>query len=870
MPKLLATFVLVAFALLAILWMNARGAPSQGASQPEQDAAPSAASAAAGAPDPEPSSADPAPERTALAADAPTAVPGDTTWIEVTIVDQATQEPVAAAEVDWIDATSWSRAELAEAEKQRLLLRPDLFARRHGWHARSDASGRARIAVGRYATLFARSDGRYGTMYLDPAAEAPPGGHRLEIAPDRTLRVQVVDAAGTPAADVRVAIALHAADGRLLQIAESRATEGPDGLVEFAHLQQLREQVRGENAGTAVAERRVRIWMPGCDDPGEPFDRDAPPAEPIVLRLPPCGTVRARLLLQGRPLSMDHSIAMFAGEVDDHTAHNDAWDRRAGEDGWAEFTRVPLGRTYTVIGRLPGRSLVRATAGPRHHGERVDLEIDVAEGQIVLMGRLLDEHGQPLRSAHLTLEIVSDGINGTILLQTDAEGRWIQVFAGKRKLRITGFEIRAHGPVRRARLDPVELDRGVHDVGDLRLQLDELVVSGRWVSGGQPLRDRVGFYVEHFDVAADGWRALQQLMPVQSGDGTFAVYGQVPADRLRLRFDSPQHVPREPLAFTKGATDLVVEIDRGGALTVTALLGEATEGLIARLRRAQGPGIEQASRSKRRLDATPWEIGAGRHRFRWQGLPHGRYVLEFRGWGQLAPALVIEDVEVPPPEGGDPRLRDVDLRSVLATSTLRVTLPDGSAPTDGAALVFPWPLADGDAECQEVLGGVARIPLAGPSEFVVAMRGYRPQVVRAVPGEVAVRLQPWPEVELSFGELPPLPAGVRLQVWLHFETREAGAYRFRGGGGSNRHSMFVPPTKAVEIDSGTVRLPAGDEPGRLTLLLRGPGQRQWASVQGVTPADIVASPTPIPVHIPAESFARALRELEAKAPASGR
>ena len=815
-------------------------------------------------------------------ADAAT-IPADAIWVDVHVV-QASGSAAAAADVVWLDATTWQRMQALRDPPAWTWSDAERAARTWGWRTHSDAAGVARVHLAAGTTVFARDGSRYGKLQLD---EPPPNdGYRLELVEDRTLLVQVLDGNGAAAAGADIAVDRYGADGALVHSDEPAAATAEDGIARLLHLQEWRERVRAN-------QWRVRLFLRGYSDPGVAFDPDAPPTAPIVLRLPACGSVKARVELGGRPVRSIDSVGLYVGALDDERQQQSA--RIADPDGWVRFRRVALGASFVAFARLDDGMIQRECAGPAVAGQEVTVVLTVPDDYVVLVGRVVDERREPVRDAELSLgyviAYVDVGTSTGASLQTDAQGGF-QLLLGKpldaERLEKLKIEMkRANAAPLRAAVAPRPLQPGVQDVGTLVLEAEAIVVAGWFRDGQQPYPREVGFTVERVQERTDPdrgsritWEPVDDLTTRQGPDGAFEVRGIAGPGRYRLTFGGIVHLPVAPVEFAPGATGLVVQIAPGLPLTATVLLPpDLPWGLLARLRpdtAAELPDGDARARLDDRYASEPSDLQADRAQLRWCSLPPGSYTLEFSLWAERQPLLAIHGIELTPSAAPDPRLLDIDLRDRLTTLALRLVDPDGTA-NARSGLVFPMPQDPAvDWLAYEVRAGRLRMPVRpGPIDLVVAVWGFRPREVRGARGEVTVAPDRWPEVELLIDAALQLPAGLTLSVSLQGSEPEArGRFLTRGSSGY-RDEYFRPPQSGTEGREGRVSLPIGDGPHRLVVVLRrGDTEPESAdqrradherAITGVTPATVVAGPA-VSVQLPAAELRRAIAALQQDRP----
>jgi hypothetical protein len=820
----------------------------------------------------EPAAAEEAQRREAVggASDAP-AAGEDAQRRDVQVVDKASGEPVPDADIAWRDDTSEARIRALPTPPDWMAADEERAARTYGAATRSNHEGVAHLRCAGGATVFARSGTRYGSLWIAADAPQPPGGHRLEIEDDHTLCVRVLDAADAPVSGVGIAFEGLGADrmpvpGRVWKVA---STDPPDGIARIRHVQRYR-------ARPPAVHWCVRLHLPGHRDPGVEFDPAAPPAEPIVLRLPPCGRVKVRAELLGRRMPGFDSAGLYIGEPGDMQARNEGLQQPVDADGWARFPFVALGQTYVACTFLD--DVEQKITGPVREGQEVSVTLGLPDDVVVLTGLVLDERREPVRKGDLGINYSLEGSKSWSVgasETTDADGRFLHV-VGKiaRDDRLEGFSIEwtpADAAVQRIRIATRTLQPGVQDLGTLQLSSGPLLCSGRLVLGSEPYLRRVWFAVDRQDPdaaqPAEGWQGVDDVGELLRPDGTFALRGATAPGRLRLRIGADELLPTPPVEFAAGATNLVVQVAVGTPLTATALVPpDLPWGLLAILRPEPLATVTSFAAATRASigdakDVEPSGQGDGRALLHWSALAAGRYTLELRLWGDAQPLLAVSGIEVPS-AAPDPRLRDIDLRERIEVLTVRVVDAD-SGVVRGAGEVFVMP----QDPAHEWFGhplkdGAASFPVrTGPADLAVIADEYRPATVRGARGEVSVMPTPRPAVQLVFDDVPELPAGFALDVRLEPPASDSALrYRCRWRDGMRGSDSYPPAQQQEVLLRELVRLPIGDGPQQLTVLLRSEaGER---AIPEVAPSTVSAGTAPVHVRLPAAALQRALAELQ--------
>ncbi len=799
-------------------------------------------------------------------------LPAHAHLVDILVVDAATGAPVADAEVVFDGALTSERiAALPHDERNRYLQDREAAARTFGATTRTDAEGVAHVYVAaRHAVVHARHGARYGVLHLDATSQGPPHRHRLELRPDRSVTVQVLDASGQPAIGVPLRIRGSGEDS--VRVSEAAAsvspveTTAPDGVTTFVHLQNAHALNLLPNARDATWQ--VFVAVPGLEHVAAAVDLHVPPATPIVLRLPPTGAIATRLVAAGRRVGGRDLKLTTEAALDGPNAWNLGWPRKADADGWTRFPHVPLGATFRVLAGHPVAS--RAFAGPVTAGEELRFEFAPGDGVLVLTGRLVDAASAPIRSSSAQVDFDLGIAQGTAVVVTDADGHFTWVVGAKPSgdvaLKRLRFTLRSpNAPPTSHAVAPRSLSDAVTDLGDLMLRAPPVVVAGRFEFGDGVQPIPIAFDVERFVAVAgpgqrDRWWRINGIDTSQQRDGSFAVTGEVPARRFRLVFPAYHHLPIEPIEFRFGASDLVIPVDLGASLTAIVLL---PAGLPRDARGLQGElrpvGNDPPARERLVVDVLRGQPERGE--LRWKAIPAGDYVLEIRTSGAANPIATVHDVAVPGPPDGDPRLTAIDLRDRVRVVTLRF----GDAVS---VVVFPMP-QDPATEWGGIGFSGSELHLlvgADPTHLLVAAREWKPVELRDVRGEVDVVFERWPEVEIVFEGLDALPPHVG--VTAQFAAQSGDAPRYRVWGHSNdRNELLSAPTIGRTAESGRVRLPIGNEPRVLRLWLTDEAGR--AQPMRFSLPDVAPSASPVVVRIPPEVLQSALAAL-APTPESGK
>ena len=904
-----ALFVAVLAAAAWLAWRSAAApglAPVEAAPTPASGAV--AAAATAAAPTVDPADA-PTLERTAAAlpADAPRPLPTDAPWVEVLVVDGATDAPVADAEVHWIDeeAANLVRKKLGSAAAIALGWQPiEATAARAGWRTRSDAQGRARVTVRDATEVAAAHGGRYGTLALRGNTVTPSRGHRLRLQPDRALQLRVTDAAGATVADVPVTVGTRNGFGNPIgrYSWQPRARTGGDGLATIPHLQLVEDEFRRETANANEEPppyaHFAKICLPGCDDVCVDFDLAAP-AQPIELRLPAHGSLRVRAELLGQLLPDFHTAGLVE-QVDPSAPDAQRWQQRqrqsvrsvaVGDDGFARFPHVPLGKRWTVSTDAAG-GIQDVVAGPTAPGQEVTVVLTPGQARCVVRGRALAAAGAPLSSTQLRVAAHWGTDRAMAAITTDDDGRFVASLSPNRDATaaatLTVAALGGDAAPRRVELRDRRISAGVLDLGDLVLADWPALVRGRLTRDGAPCAGPCGFEItreERSPGKPARWRQLFQVVSHVAPDGSFSVHGDPAPGAHRLRAKAPDGAQSEQVDFQPGAKDLGVDLVARHPLAASTLLpAGARGGLVAFELVAVTPPQRNPSGAPRLWRASPEDRPAPIADVRWPPLLAGRYELRVALAMQPTPLVVIPDVVVPSPPGGDPRLREIDLRALVRVVTIALQS------ADGARLTNPEVFLASNTTTTDTVRGLpswaaenAYVLPAGPYDLTAYVNGFRPHALRGDADRVEARLEPWPVVELRFGDAPALGAGVTLHARL-VPTAPPSPARWETVSGNGPLDDFArAPQEWRRVRDGVARVPVGDGVHRLEVKLQRAGTGETRLVDGafveggsgaapvadVAPATLAWTGAPVAVTAPAAAWQAALAALAKPAKPAG-
>lgn len=696
--------------------------------------------------------------------------------LTIRAVHAVTREPVPHAEIlyiwredpDFLTMLSAWRTSDRETEM-----------RRHGQSIRTNERGEARIPVaGTIAQLAARSGSLYGAG-ASFANESGPRESVLLLGEDRRLTVKVVNDAGAPVADVPVC--LYTPSDRSAR--DPRWTNG-EGIAVFGHLQTF-FQNEGE-----VPDLALTFAFPALDRPRVPIRWQDPPAEPVILVMPPTGTLAVEVLeAAGGPWRSNASI-----HLQQHVETPPNFDRSVSfqprlalgvtlsatdEQGVARFPFVGLGLQLDAAGQFT-RGSTDWTAvtgpGPLAVGQEARLTLRVGPQPSVVVFRLLMPDGK----------LNSDQPFQHMLIWLDAAGQMVHwesggtsSFDGIRRVPMPIEEPDgwARREIHMFQQEPVPgqlsviamldvsapLLPGENDFGDLRAQEPPLLAGGTVVDESeQPV---FGANVSLASVSGSDPGAFSFLHAnfpcITDQAGRFRLGGASRPGENFLVAKQPTYLTgRVPLV--PGADTHRIVMPAACALTGKVLLDEGIpprEFEVGALRDGKRP----------RFINRPWMTTLQADgSFTLSGLEPGTVTLRFLHAGSGATILDVPDVILAADAAPDPRLNPLDLRGIIRRIRLLVLDPDGGQLTQ--AEYFVLDPARPEPNWGRTSNGQVTLYLSATSVTVgVRAAGYLGQIVEGLSADAEVRLERAQEVEFVLedpGILQKHPNTHLQVIWL--------------------------------------------------------------------------------------------------------
>jgi len=792
----------------------------------------------------------------------------DATWADIQVVDTA-GAPIPNATIHWYDDKAGglleANLELDGVERMMIFRQPCELARRHGWMVQADANGKARITMFDPTYVAGTAPNLFGYIELDPSTPTPDGCHRLVLAPDSNLTLLVLDEQDQPCSGVPVTLAVLDEDAALLGNygLNAMARTNDDGIAVIKHLLEWR-RLMFDNPEFANVPRQANafLMLPQHNEPGPMIDLVNPPTDTVVLRMPTCGTVKARVELPGLPRVNNHEMVLTG---DSSSRFNGYVVKLPADDGWTWFRYVPIQKRFRV-NSLAARNIGEEFDGPAARGDVVEVVISQPKNVIFLRVHMVDHDGEPVAKKVLTAKLKGQHVRTYTQFTTDDNGDALLSMPFDPEADLVAIEsgtinvIGASTGYGTATIKPMALRPGVFDLGDLVLERGKLVAAGRLMAGSEPYIKPISVAVQTFQATAEPppprWRTVHKCVATIAG-GRFEVHAKLPAGEHRLYFHGLHNQPVEPVPFRIGQQDLVVQIPVGHAVSASYLLPGGIDADDVQCRLVPTAAVGPISNSlAERLQSYPDRIQGERCAVRWHGLPAGTYSLELSLWAQPKPMVVIKDIAVPPPPAGDARLIDIDLRKLVQVVTVNLLDPNGK-PLDGyGALFSPEQMVAGKWRGHSVFGTTTRLLLPpGPVDLVAAIEGYQQAPVRGAGPQLIVRMFPWPTVTFRLAEPPKLPGKLKVLMQLEGTTKVDESW-FGPNSEDSLAALVGSEFRPWPLENNKLRLQIGDGAHRLRIFVG--TMRRFVEVEGATPTQVLPTERNVMVTVPQASWQAAI------------
>lgn len=803
----------------------------------------------------------------------------DADWIVVRVVDKATGEKVPGATVFWYDERGSDRfnedRSRTEAERGVEARRIERCAELFGWQTTTDQAGLAKVTRKGWIQIAALADGKYGTLLVGERALKPANGFVVELVPDRKLQVRVRDDHGEPVAAVPILLARYGNDDNVEYVWDWApcAVTGADGIAEIEHLQLPEAQTREAAPHAIAGPWAVFAMLPGQTEMSAKVEIAPPPEQPVELRLPACGRVRARVEIAGKAVSDVRQIVLNAPNDQVTPFGMFTLMARPDADGWAHFPHVPLHQRLAAWSDAAVGSW-RDFDGPIVRDQEVSIVLGPAAEEALLCGRLVSVRGEPAREQKFTLHLVTgehtnDWSNE---YRTDGDGRFMvslgEISSDQAPFTAFLFDCEPeHAAPLRAEAPGRLPHAGVEELGDLVLRELAPFCSGRFVNGDRPWTEKVSCWILQRridDAGKEQWSSVDAVQVHQDGTGRFSVRGEARPGRYRLQLDASSTLGAKTFDFEPGVTDLVVAIDPGHSLAATMLVPPATPwaALHAHLIPDTPDPTDTGDDTAARYWQQPFsegQNGQGRRHLQWPTLRAGTYTLEIAAAATNTVVTRIPGVRVPSGEPADPRLEDIDLRQAIRVVTARIVDASGKAPEYVSGMVTA---TEATAERFGFQFNETEFPFVAPTtpvDLTFFFDEHRPTRVRCDGPTLDVRAEDWAKVEITFPGIPKLPDETNAAVALRPIDPETMPWRSQWNSPDKR-MLRAPIEQMVGIEGGKASLSIGEGRYKVVLTLHRRGVTVNVAT-GDTPEILATTGTTV-VNVPEQAWQAALTKME--------
>lgn len=589
--------------------------------------------------------------------------------------------------------------------------------RRDGMRAQTDSRGMVQLPGGTGRWL---CSAQHGDAFGFLVVSKRPGQHTITLGPDESVQIIVYhDGQGArPAPNVPVAVLQQYRTTRSREI--WRGITDERGRALLRHLQLMRRAKRSDQpkefrerfaAVAAIPTKPVTL----TEFAGRPAT-----TEPVVLTLPPLGSIQAQLVdHDGKPLLVPATVGFNTPSTkqEGFPVRSSSLSQTVSKPVGKQPVTLPFAQVDNDV-RLYARyatdrrsAYSKTSKGPNEVGAATLIKIPPLERHCVFSGRFLFANGQPLKTDTLPVTIWGDDLVKTSsTAYTIANGRWDLVISARTEKVRWRMEFRWQQPADDesgngdaawygAIVEFPGWQQGKrHEFGDIVLSPLPPLASGTVVDDeGNPVanasisiqqerpkstnsrnsRIRNLSSLEANEIALSsallsfengsfssynrgrqsGWRTLRHLSTKTAADGTFAVYAPLPSGTLRVNADTSNHFSAS-LPLPAPTQDMRLQIPRNGYLPGTVMLPDWLP------RRSVTVKLVPAEKERQKSETVSTRV-SNRSPFVLQPLRPGHYSLQVFLRNIKTPIITIEDVFIKPGKNEDPRTQPIDLRNAL-------------------------------------------------------------------------------------------------------------------------------------------------------------------------------------------------------------
>ncbi len=583
--------------------------------------------------------------------------------ITVRVVDATTKQAIAGAEVlcpPNRSARELGRKQAATFEKLIVAHQFESLFRQFGSTYKCDSKGECEIPrpvaipvatetplmrsfLPPYPLIIAVHGSQYGDLRVK---EVISSSLQIETTEDVNATVLVLDARGLPAPGVNVIVQSEAMGRALGLMSSSRTSKtDKDGRAELEHLQ--------TQVITRPQKSSVRIAGLGIDAEKVSFDIETPPVDPIILRLPPTGSIEVTVIEGGKPLADgDGSIQLVVDPEPKAWYHVEPIPIK---DGRVTIHQVSLGKPLRLCLLIAGKVVDSQDIPALQHQDEVVQRVFELTNIPRLNVDVIDSEGNPLAETYLTFVLDFEGVTkriktasntrGTVRLGLDHE----TANTALRSLRIetTSHWPKTFGGMSSRKIEVGQVLVGRYELGTVTLADMPLLVSGRVIDDSGAIAPLS--WLRTYSTEAEkrelglGYRRV--------GESGFEIRGKTEETEIAIQVG--YQLWTQTIICQKGQADVVFVFQRKGSIMATLdHAGNDPLHVIMSLEPEAGGDPIFTSRYFHT------KVKAGT-RFSWSDLAIGRYRLRGRLLGDGNPFCLIEGIEIGPGKNQDPRLDSI-------------------------------------------------------------------------------------------------------------------------------------------------------------------------------------------------------------------
>lgn len=536
----------------------------------------------------------------------------------------------------------------------------------------------------------ARADDTPGSEIVEPKGD-------VEERREDPIRVEVVDAEGTPRGGLRVKLELVRRDTPSSSTSVGDATTDAAGIAVFDHARRdLAERLEKAARFGIRPQPEFTVEAIDAELPRARFEEISDIPDPVRLTVGVTGSILADVRdFEGHPLQAGSLGISYRPAGSDRSFTS---TRRYVDvvDGTARYDGIGLGLEL-VAAAWPASDGPAGTAkltGPEYAGHEVRVSLQTGAPWPALVARLVDPTGTPLadKTVDTTLRLMrraprspsaSTDRPSHSKVRTDAQGRFRFVLRGSppdgahRLLLLFPRDTQTFASITLddATLRGTPLPGSTVDIGDVLVTEIPILASGRVVDAdGNPLR---GAVVDASGILPGQSRSEKLSIDDRStdADGRFTLRYAAPPEFIDLYVNERSQRFATLTNIAAGATGLEI--------VARELTPPPDSGIV------EGSVVADEGLPYDHLEVALALHGGSRHKTQWAGrfrfepVPAGTHAIVVRTRPARIEVRRIDDVVVTPGAvTADSRLASIDVRGETRYLRLRLVHPDGSPIAD--------------------------------------------------------------------------------------------------------------------------------------------------------------------------------------------